>query len=115
MSKPLPVSSYDKGCTRGPVPHGGAAMKKRLTIIRYQDERCCICGGKLAVNDGAVRLGERDEWGVMRPKFAHPHCDNPDEDNFTVAPTPPLGRAYSAIHPDDETAERPSLARHIKR
>ena len=88
---------------------------KRTTIIRYHAEVCAICGGKLAVNDGAVRWGGTDEWGRYRPMFAHPACDNPDEDNFHVAPPPPIGQAYSAIHPDDETAERPSLARHIKR
>lgn len=88
---------------------------KRTTIIRYHAEVCAICGGKLAVNDGAVRWGERDEWGVMRPKFAHPHCDNPDEDNFTVAPCRIAGPGRDNIHPDDETADRPSAAIHIKR
>jgi len=67
---------------------------KRTTIIRYHDEVCVICGGKLAVNDGAVRWCEKDEFGIVdftNPKFAHPHCDNPDEDNFTVAPCAPVG------------------------
>jgi len=87
---------------------------KRLTIIRYKPETCTICGGTLAVNDGAVRWGGTDEWGRYRPMFAHPACDNPDEDNFTVAAPRIVGR-QSDIHPDDEYADRPSLAHHIKR
>ena len=87
---------------------------KRTTIIRYHDEVCVICGGKLAVNDGAVRWCERDQFGFTRPLFAHPACDNPDEDNFTVAAPRIVGR-QSDIHPDDEYADRPSLAHHIKR
>jgi len=88
---------------------------KRLTIIRYKPETCTICGGTLAVNDGAVRWGGTDEWGRYRPMFAHPACDNPDEDNFTVAPCVITGAASNTINPDDETAERPSLATHIRR
>ena len=91
---------------------------KRTTIIRYHAETCAICGGKLNINDGAVRWCERDERGdvdVTRPKFAHPHCDNPDEDNFTVAPAIITGAASDPVHPDDEYADRPSLAAHIKR
>jgi len=87
---------------------------KRTTIIRYHAEVCAICGGTLAVNDGAVRWGGTDEWGRYRPMFAHPACDNPDEDNFTVAAPRIVGR-QSDIHPDDEYADRPSLAHHIKR
>ena len=87
---------------------------KRTTIIRYHAEVCAICGGKLAVNDGAVRWGGTDEWGRYRPMFAHPACDNPDEDNFTVAAPRIVGR-QSDIHPDDEYTDRPSLAHHIKR
>lgn len=64
---------------------------KRTTIIRYHAETCAICGGTLNINDGAVRWCEKDEFGFTRPKFAHPHCDNPDEDNFHVASCPPLG------------------------
>jgi rRNA maturation protein Nop10 len=88
---------------------------KRTTIIRYHAEVCAICGGKLAVNDGAVRWGGTDEWGRYRPMFAHPACDNPDEDNFHVTPAIITGRASDHIHPDDEYAERPSAAIHIKR
>ena len=64
---------------------------KRLTIIRYKPETCAICGGTLAVYEGAVRWGERNEYFELVTRFAHPNCDNPDEDNFTVAPPPPLG------------------------
>ena len=90
---------------------------KRTTIIRYHAETCAICGGKLNINDGAVRWCEKDKFGIAdftNPKFAHPHCDNPDEDNFTVAAPRIVGR-QSDIHPDDEYADRPSLAHHIKR
>ena len=66
---------------------------------------------------GAVRWCGKDEFGIvdfMRPLFAHPACDNPEEDNFTVAAPRIVGR-QSDIHPDDEYADRPSLAHHIKR
>lgn len=89
---------------------------KRTTIIRDHAETCAICGGTLNINDGAVRWCEKDKYGIAdftRPMFAHPHCDNPDEDNFTVAAPIITGRID--IHPDDETAERPSAAIHIKR
>jgi len=73
---------------------------KRTTIIRYHDEVCVICGGKLAVNDGAVRWCERDQFGFTRPLFAHPACENPDEQNFTVA----APRIIGSVEPVDRNS-----------
>ena len=60
---------------------------KRTTVIYYRPEICDVCGGVIHINDGCVSWDIYDEHGnIQRFGHAHPHCDNPADDNFTVLP-----------------------------